>query len=129
MTSWAYLNDEGKKLWGSVFPDGVVPVRSIISFKAQLGSDRHEEEVYVLAEREITPEKFENVVDLVAKRAGGTKVEVIEQIRTAGLAIRACLTSGAGTDNIGPFLPDDLDEDEEDPYLDDEEDDEEDEFW
>jgi hypothetical protein len=27
----AYLNAEGKKVWGGVFPDGEVPVQSIIA--------------------------------------------------------------------------------------------------
>ena len=27
---WTMLNDEGKKVWGDVFPDGKVPVASMI---------------------------------------------------------------------------------------------------
>lgn len=30
----ALLNDEGKKVWGYVFPDGAIPVRNVVPFKA-----------------------------------------------------------------------------------------------
>jgi hypothetical protein len=34
--AWAYLNAEGKAVWGKVFPDGEVPVQSIITQNATL---------------------------------------------------------------------------------------------
>ena len=41
--TWAYLNAEGKALWGDVFPDGEVPIQSIIAQPATLeGIDRVE---------------------------------------------------------------------------------------
>jgi len=34
---WAYLNEKGRKLYGEIFPDGQVPLLSMIPQMAQLG--------------------------------------------------------------------------------------------
>jgi hypothetical protein len=34
--TWAYLNSEGKAIWGDVFPTNEVPIRSIMAQTATL---------------------------------------------------------------------------------------------
>jgi hypothetical protein len=44
--TWACLNAEGKAVWGDVFPEGIVPVLSILAQPAKLEGINKTERVY-----------------------------------------------------------------------------------
>jgi hypothetical protein len=113
--SWAYLNDEGKKLYGSVFPDGKVPIVSIIGFQAEI--EGKDESVYLIRQEQITPEKLEALLTILAEKFKAPKKAIKEEMEKNRTPIRQKYTTGAGTTNIGMFLPDDPDEE----YSDDDE--------
>jgi len=130
MVSWAHLNEEGLKQWGDVFPDGKVPIRSIIPSKTTLvniqpGDGNKEQDVYILNISALTPETFENLVQKIASKFNSPSVEVKKSLTETGTVLRTTLTSGAGTDDLSWF-DDDLNDEDEDIG---EDDDEEDEDW
>jgi hypothetical protein len=48
------LNAEGKAVWGDVFPDGEVPVQSIIAQAATLEGIAKTERVFLVEREELT---------------------------------------------------------------------------
>ena len=53
--TWAYLNAEGKKIWGGVFPYGEVPIQSMIARVATLEGVDGVERVFRLTGRNSAP--------------------------------------------------------------------------
>ncbi|MCL5877893.1 MAG: hypothetical protein M1540_08800 [Candidatus Bathyarchaeota archaeon] len=53
--TWAYLNAEGKKLWGDVFPDGEIPIQSMIAQAATLEGVNGVERVLLVDWKELAP--------------------------------------------------------------------------
>jgi len=67
MTSWAHLNEEGMKQFGDIFPDGTVPIRSILPAQAilpnvQPGDGDETQEVYIVNVSALKPEALDKVV-------------------------------------------------------------------
>jgi len=109
---WVYLNEEGKKLYGGIFPEGQLPVISMIPQLAKLGDLEKVSQVYLIRVGDLTSEQFTKIVDLVVKNLGGSRADIERDFKEHNIPLRAELTSGSGTDNIGFFLPDFNDEDE-----------------
>lgn len=101
---WAYLNDEGMKDWGCVFPDGKVPVLSMIPSQAKLQGLPGTDEVYMVYLDELTLEQFEKIVDIWEKKSGEKKEIISREIKKIGLPLRVSQTRGAGTDHSGFFI-------------------------
>lgn len=101
--TWAYLNDEGKKIWGDIFPNGEVPVRSLLTQQARLegaGTER----VFLVAWDKLTIQQKNAIVERLSKN-GGEPVEFIwKVISQVGLPLREKLTDGAGTTRAGLFI-------------------------
>jgi len=101
--TWTYLNDEGKGLWGEIFPDGEVPVRSIIAVSAKLGGIG-EERVFIVEWSELTAEQQEAILERLSKKSGAPKDVILKDILKIGLPLRVKYTKGAGTTRLGLFL-------------------------
>jgi len=132
MASWAYLNEEGKKLWGDIFPDGRIPVVSMVGQLAVLGDREEPEPIYMIRTSDLTPDQFGKILDKVSKNFSANREEVKTNFEKENIPLRQSLTSGAGTDNPGIFFPDydDSYDDSYDEEIDGEEDfDEEDQDW
>lgn len=84
----ALLNDEGKRVWGYVFPDGGIPVKNLASFKAQLG-DIGEEEVYLVDWAALTDKQRLLIIEHLKKRFGDSAAAVEAEILKSGLPLRA----------------------------------------
>ena len=79
---------------------------------ARLGDLEKVSQVYLIRVDDLTSEQFNKIVDLVVKNLGGPRADIERDFKEHNIPLRAELTSGAGTDNIGLFLPDSDDEDE-----------------
>ena len=125
---WAHLNDEGMKELGDVFPEGVVPIISMlpITFKhPQLATP---EKGYLLRGSDLTEDQVKRIIDKLSAKfnAENQREEIKKTILSNNIPVREKLTSGTGTRRPYVYMADDLDEDEE---YDDEDWDEDEEVW
>jgi len=99
---WAYLNEEGMKVFGAVFPDKTVPVLSMICQVTALPIG--DKEIYMVYFDELTDEQIEKIINILVEKQGGPREDLEKQIKEYGLPLRRELTSGSGTNHIGLFL-------------------------
>lgn len=88
----ARLNEEGMKIWGSVFPNREVPLKGIQSFKADLDK-RGETEVYLVDWAWLSQEKRDHVLGILQRKFGSSRETILEEINRNGLPLRASLVS------------------------------------
>jgi len=87
MTFKAYLNQEGKKVWGSIFPGGSVPILSPQRHHTRLGEKR--QLAYMVAWDDLTPVQRGQIINKLASVFNGTTQDVENQILKDGLPLRA----------------------------------------
>jgi hypothetical protein len=95
----AFLNDEGKKIWGSVFPDGLVPIKSPIPHQADLGGGASQEPVYIVAWDELTPIQRGQIINNLAVKFRAPPSAVEKQILEKGMPLRASLINATSIPN------------------------------
>jgi|GEM_PF-845205 hypothetical protein len=110
---WVCLNDEGKRVWGDVFPDGKVPVCSMNFFDAKLDNDRLARVVMVnfaalsSAQKDAVLNKFVDVCG-VPKGALQSRLrlrnEILKDIFSIGLPLRECYTTGVVAAELRFFI-------------------------
>ena len=98
---WAYLNAEGMKLFGEVFPEGWVPVVSMVPLRAECGDSV--EMVYLVFHEEMSKKQVDGWLRLLAERFGASVADVRAQMLRDRIALRAKYVDGAGTDGL-PLL-------------------------
>ena len=76
--TWAYLNAEGKAFWGDVFPDGEIPVQSIIAQAASLEGIDKTERVFLVDWTELTVQQQDAVLEKLSKRSGARKDMILK---------------------------------------------------
>ena len=124
---WAHLNDEGKKEFGDIFPNGIVPIISMIPITFEHPQLSTPERAYLLRGSDLTETQIKKLVDKLAQKFSGEKEEIRKVILSNDIPVREKLTSGAGTKRIYMYMNDDYDEEE---YEDEDEDwDEDEEDW
>ena len=102
---WAYLNPAGMETWMEVYPDGSVPVLSMIPQYGPLGPpDSPPEHYFLVYVEELTEEQFEKTLDILVERFKAPREAVRKEIMEHGLPLRRSLTNGAGTNHPGMFL-------------------------
>lgn len=99
---WIYLNEEGKKLYGSIFNSEDVPVLSMIPMVAEIAG--HPERVYLLYHEELTESQVEQLLVLLAEKFNAPKEAIRHQMFKERLPIREKYTSGSGTNHPGLFM-------------------------
>ena len=99
---WAFLNDEGKKLYGEVFPDGMVPVVNMIPGTAVIGGQ--EEKIYLVCHEELSEVQTEKLVKLLAVVFGALEAAVKAELLKDRVPLRAKYTDGSGTNQLGLFI-------------------------
>jgi len=99
---WAYLNEEGMKTFGPVFPDRKVPVLSMIWQTVTLPIGN--KEVFMVYFEELTNEQMNILLDILVKKFKAPKEDVENYIKKDGLPLRRELTNGSGTNHPGLFL-------------------------
>jgi len=102
--TWAHLNAEGKAIWGDVFPDGEVPVQSIIAQPATLEGIDKTERVFLVDWKELTAQQREAVLEKLSKRSGARKDVILKDVLKIGLPLREKYTEGCGTSRLGLFI-------------------------
>ena len=101
---WAYLNDEGKRLWGDVFPNGIVPVMVMIPQSASLEGQDKIMSVFLINEKELTPEQIDLILTKLATKFNAPKEEIRKDMLKSHIPLRRELTNGSGTNQMGLFL-------------------------
>jgi len=86
----AFLNDEGKKVWGSVFPDGLVPIKSPVPHTGTLDSNG-DQPVYLVDWAALTEEQRELILEELARKFRAPRADVENQILEKGMPLRASL--------------------------------------
>ncbi|MGD6810826.1 MAG: hypothetical protein ACQCN3_14105 [Candidatus Bathyarchaeia archaeon] len=102
--SWAYLNSEGKQHWGDIFPDGKVPIQSIIEIPAKLKGIRPIQKVYMVDWQKLTTEQQLATLEKLTKLSGTPKAEIFQEIQTVGLPLREKYTDGCATSRMELFF-------------------------
>jgi hypothetical protein len=101
---WAYLNDEGKKLWGDVFPNGIVPVVVFLPQNATLADSKEVKTVYLIDHKQLTPEQSDLIFTKLSTKFKAPKEAIKVELVQNHLPLRAELTNGSGTNNMGLFI-------------------------
>jgi hypothetical protein len=102
--TWAYLNAEGKTVWGDVFPDGEVPIQSIISLPATLQGIDRAQRIFIVDWKELTTQQQDTVLDKLSQKSGASKTVILKDILKIGLPLREKYTEGCGTRRLGLFI-------------------------
>ena len=102
--TWAYLNAEGKAVWGDVFADGEVPIQSIIAQPASLEGITSQERVFIVDWKELTIQQQDAILGKISKRTGASKDVILREVLKGGLPLREKYTEGCGTSRLGLFF-------------------------
>jgi hypothetical protein len=86
--TWARLSLAGKKEWGEIFPDGKVPVQTIVTQKPILEGTKDAESVFTVNWKELTPWQQQAILEKLSKKSCTTKEAVLNDILRIGLPLR-----------------------------------------
>jgi hypothetical protein len=98
------LNAEGKAVWGDAFPEGEVPVHSIIAQSATLEGINKTEKVFLVDWKELTALQQDAVLEKLSKRSGASKDVILKDVLKIGLPLREKYTEGCGTSRLELFI-------------------------
>ena len=98
--TWAYLNSEGKTVWGNVFPEGEVPIQSIIAQSATLEGIDGTERVFLVDWKELTVQQQDAILEKLSKRSGANKEIILKDVLKVGLPLRKKYTEGCATSRL-----------------------------
>jgi hypothetical protein len=98
------LNTEGKTIWGNVFPDGEIPVQSIIAQSATLEGLGKTERVFLVDWKELTLQQQDAVLESLCKRSGANKNVILKDVLKIGLPLREKYTESCGTTRLELFF-------------------------
>ena len=99
---WVCLNDEGKKVWGDVFPDSKVPVCSMTFQEAHVGD--HIERVCMVNWQLLEEKKKIEIIRKIASKTGALESEIALAIKRIGLPLRERLTTGVVAAELRFFI-------------------------
>jgi hypothetical protein len=98
------LNAEGKAVWGDVFPNGEVPVQSIIAQSATLEGVETTERVFLVDWNELTGKQQDAILEKLSKRRGVAREVILKDVLRIGLPLREKYTDSCGTTRLGLFI-------------------------
>lgn len=102
--TWACLNAEGKALFGDVFPDGEVPVQSIMPQHAKLEGIDGTDKVFLIDWKELTTQQQDAILEKISRKSGANKEAILKEILKVGLPLREKLAEGGGTIRLELFF-------------------------
>jgi len=102
--TWASLNAEGKKAWGNIFPDGTIPVVSIIPKQATLQGTEKTETIFLVDCKELTSQQTEQILEKLSKNTGTQKDLILKDILKVGLPLRQRYVDSCGTSRMNLFV-------------------------
>ena len=86
--SWANLNAEGKQHGGDIFPNGKVPIHSILAIPAKLKGIRPTQTVYIVDWQKLTTEQQLAILEKLSKLSCAPKEEILRDSLEAGFPLR-----------------------------------------
>jgi hypothetical protein len=98
------LNADGKAVWGDVFPNGEVPVQSIIAQSATLEGVETTERVFLVDWNELTGKQQDAILEKLSKRRGVAREVILKDVLRIGLPLREKYTDSCGTTRLGLFI-------------------------
>lgn len=90
--SWAHLKGEGLAIYGEIFPNGLVPIQSIIGQEMILGGQNSK--AYMVFLPEITDEQLNGLCQIFESKSGNPRDKIKAEILKRGMPLRVELTSG-----------------------------------
>jgi hypothetical protein len=99
---WVHLNDEGKKLYGEIFPNGEIPVLSMIPTVAGIAGQA--ERVFLIFHEELTEEQIDKVLTLLSEKFQAPKHVIKQEMLKNRIPLRAKYVSSSGTNHPGLFI-------------------------
>jgi hypothetical protein len=88
-----FLNEEGKKVWGDVFPDGKVPVCSDFAL-TKLEGKANPERVVLVSWNSLMSQQKNAILTKISKATGAQEGVILEDILKIGLPLRERYTTG-----------------------------------
>ena len=105
---WASLNEEGKKVWGDVFPDGKVPVLSFNFQNVKLEPQKHQrgktERVIMVNLMKLNKLQQDTILKRLIEKTGANEQEIKFCLKKYGLPIRERYTTGSVTAELRYFI-------------------------
>ncbi len=101
---WVCLNDEGKRVWGDVFPDGKVPVTSMGFQDADLEGKPASERVILVNWRLLSKVQQDAVLAKISDRSGAAKEAILADVLRIGLPLRKSYTTGYVAEDLRFFI-------------------------
>jgi len=99
---WANLNENGRKLFGDVFPDSQIPilVETTLSFESELEGVKKQNIhlVNLILLRNTDEEAYQKLLALLSEKFKASKEEMDKEFMTHGLPLRSMLVSSIGFD-------------------------------
>ena len=89
---WVSLNDEGKKVWGDIFPDGQVPVCSFFGESELEGLGK--EEVALISWKGLSFAQQASILKKISQLSHVPENIIKAEILKKGLPLRKSLTTG-----------------------------------
>lgn len=102
--TWASLSSEGKQAWGDIFPEGVIPIQSIIPLQVTLEGIKKPQRVFLVDWKELTAQQQDLTLNKLCKRSGATKEEILKDILKIGLPLQEKYTDSCGTSRMELFV-------------------------
>src|SRR3990167_7586255 len=113
---FAYLNEEGKKELGHIFPDSI-PIFCMLSENAALEGKEQIVDIYRIDFARLTEEQIKMCFDYVAQKRQGDRIQVEDELTKMGfIPLQAKWVSGTGTDQPFKYMSD-FDDEEMDEEL------------
>ena len=99
---WVHLNEEGKKLYGEIFPTGEIPVLSMIPTVG--GIEGNPERLFLIYHEELTDEQIDRVLTLLSAKFKAPKEQIKKEMLKNRIPIREKYIGSSGTNHLGFFV-------------------------
>ena len=99
---WVSLNDEGKRVWGDVFPDGKVPISTFFG-KAELEGSGSES-VALIHWKGLSHAQQAAILTKLSERNEVPKDVILKDILKVGLPLRESYTTGTVAAELRFFI-------------------------
>ena len=108
---YAWLNDEGLKNYGSVFPDKIAPIKSIVPIMFNSPNLDKPEPGYLIQTNDLTEIQLSILIDIVSNKFNEPNKQLIRNtILNDSIPLRVSQINGVGTKRPYMYFDDDLDE-------------------
>lgn len=101
--TWACLNADGKAFFGDIFPEGEVPIQSIMPQHARLEGVDGIDKVFLVDWKELSTQQQDAILEKISMKFGASKEAILKEILKVGLPLREKLTEGGGTIRLELF--------------------------